>query len=302
MADNHPIATLIPWYVSGTLGSDDRRLVEEHLPTCDRCRSFVEDARQLEGLGRLEPDLLLGHVQAQHLEQFAMNRGELDPELASWIESHVDGCEACAGAVAVLRRSVRNEGARATGATSPDESFLASLWQLATRTVLHPAAAIAYLVLVMLSIPAYRSLTRLPRMQGRVEALEQRLDGLRDWGGVIDLPVVTSPLRGEAADLVVTRTADQPVLGLGVTFEVPEQVAESSRLVITIRADSRAGLWSEELGAGTARRHLRETGLVTLLIPADRVQPGRYRLTVEPVGGDGKPLLDARFEVVIGSN
>jgi predicted anti-sigma-YlaC factor YlaD len=298
MADNDPIALLIPWYVNGTIGDDDRRRVEEHLPTCDHCRSLVEDARRLEGLGRLDPDLLWGHVQARHLERFAMDPAALEPELASWIESHVDGCEACAGAAEVLRLSSRAEGATPTQSTVPGQSSLASLWQLAARTVLHPAAAAVYLLLVAVSIPAYRSLTRLPGMEGRVAALEQRLDALRDWGGVIDLPVVTSPLRGAEADLVVTRTTDQPVLGLGIAFEVPELVAESSRLLITLVDGSGAGIWSDQLTAGDARRHLSETGLVTLLIPADRVQPGKYRLTVESLDGAGRRWLDAGLEVL----
>ena len=299
MANSHPIATLIPWYVNDTLDEGDRRKVEQHLPTCDRCRSLLEDAQQLAGLGQRDPDLLLGHVQAQHLERFAVDPSTLEAELASWIRSHVAGCEACAGAVELLRRPV---GGAAAEPRAHGDNVLATLWHLAARTVLHPAAATVYLLLVVVSIPAYRSLTRLPRMEGRVETLEQRLDALRDWGGIIDLPVVTGPLRGAAASLVVTRTAEQPVLGLGVEFELPEQIPDSSRLVIALSDESGAVVWSAELTAGGARRHLGETGLVTLLIPGDRALPGSYRLTVEPAARSGRALLDAGLDIVLGTD
>jgi hypothetical protein len=37
--DSDPVIELLPWYLSGTLGADERRLVTEHLATCKRCRA-----------------------------------------------------------------------------------------------------------------------------------------------------------------------------------------------------------------------------------------------------------------------
>jgi Putative zinc-finger len=43
----HEAATLIPWYLSGTLGPDESRAVEQHLTGCASCREKVGEWRRL---------------------------------------------------------------------------------------------------------------------------------------------------------------------------------------------------------------------------------------------------------------
>jgi Putative zinc-finger len=43
----HPTATLLPWYVTGTLKESERRTVDEHLATCVECRAELESLARL---------------------------------------------------------------------------------------------------------------------------------------------------------------------------------------------------------------------------------------------------------------
>ena len=43
----HPVATLLPWYVSGTLKEDERQQVVQHLERCQACREELEELTTL---------------------------------------------------------------------------------------------------------------------------------------------------------------------------------------------------------------------------------------------------------------
>lgn len=45
----HPIALLLPWYVTGTLGSGERLQTDKHLATCASCRAELTSIRTLRG-------------------------------------------------------------------------------------------------------------------------------------------------------------------------------------------------------------------------------------------------------------
>ena len=43
----HPVATLLPWYLSGTLKEDERQQVVQHLERCQACREELEELTTL---------------------------------------------------------------------------------------------------------------------------------------------------------------------------------------------------------------------------------------------------------------
>ena len=47
--DAHPVALLLPWYVTGKLTARDRRQADEHLATCAGCRTELAALRVLRG-------------------------------------------------------------------------------------------------------------------------------------------------------------------------------------------------------------------------------------------------------------
>lgn len=171
MPDDDPIAVLIPWYANDSLSSEEQRQVEAHLPGCAGCRALLEEARVLERLGSEDSAVLLDHVQAQHLERYAADPRSMSPETARWIGDHLEACEVCRGALKILQRALAGTETRgAVGLPSRHrdapvgrpESDTGSIWSLLTRTVLHPAAAVAYLLALALAVPVYRVLVHLP--------------------------------------------------------------------------------------------------------------------------------------------
>lgn len=47
LATAHPTATLLPWYLTGTLKESERQAVDEHLATCAECRAELEHLTRL---------------------------------------------------------------------------------------------------------------------------------------------------------------------------------------------------------------------------------------------------------------
>ena len=47
--DVHPVATLLPWYLAGTLREEERRQVSDHLGECPACRRELQEVTWLRG-------------------------------------------------------------------------------------------------------------------------------------------------------------------------------------------------------------------------------------------------------------
>lgn len=47
LAPAHPTATLLPWYLTGTLKESERQAVDEHLATCTECRTELDHLTRL---------------------------------------------------------------------------------------------------------------------------------------------------------------------------------------------------------------------------------------------------------------
>jgi hypothetical protein len=207
----------------------------------------------------------------------------------------VAACGACAGALRLLQRTAAKEPApEETEAPAGSEDVAIRQepvphlsppwWSFLARTLLHPAAAAAYLLLLVLSVPIYR---------GWISAPEEA--AVPPWGGSVDLHVLTSAMRGGASVPTVEVEEGQPVVALGAEFELP---AISGPIRFDILDASGEVAWREEASADRVRGNLDRSGIVTLLIPSHRVPPGAYQLRVEPEEGAGRrPLLEAPFQV-----
>jgi hypothetical protein len=118
MAVTDPIAPLIAWYANDTLPEDERIRVEAHLEECPACRALLEQARSQSELARQSP--LEDHLEHVH------------PSLLVAVERALSTAEP-------IRRDRGN--------------LLESIWRALAATVLRPAPALAYLLL-LIALPA----------------------------------------------------------------------------------------------------------------------------------------------------
>jgi len=148
--DHEHVASMIGDYAMDRLGDDEKSELEGHLGSCASCRALLEQARELkEVLPAAGSEALLAHVQAEHLTRYARDPRALEPRLTSWIEEHLQSCTPCREAVEIVR-DLESDGKpeREPSRTAPRPDRV-TLWDWLARTLLHPAPAMAYLVLLV---------------------------------------------------------------------------------------------------------------------------------------------------------
>jgi len=155
------VALLIPWYANGTLGTEERRQVESHLPGCANCRDLLDHAHSfLRAAPAHAPEDLTGHVQTQLLAEFAEDPDFLGPEIVNSIRSHLESCTVCRDAHHALG------SLEVPLQDTSSENALNALWRRLSGSVLHPVAAVLYLAAVLLAYPVYRFLRLEPPPAG----------------------------------------------------------------------------------------------------------------------------------------
>ncbi len=289
------IEVLIPWYALGSLGEEERGMVEEHLPDCASCRELLDDARGAAKLTERDFDGLLDHVHTQHLDAFARDPDAMELDLRRWIEEHVDGCVVCRESLEQIESSLQYAARGEDEAErSPHDAEVVEFpfWRVMKRTVLHPAAAALYLMAALVSIPAYRSVVG-PQIGSRPDAVPAA-PPTEPTGGVFDLNVISGQLRGTDSGTTIAVREGDPFVTIGAELELPGLLDDAAVIRFSIvRADGGAA-WSATTTAAAARRNLAHSGVVTLVVPADRLRAGSYRLAAE---AEGDTLLDAPFDV-----
>jgi anti-sigma factor RsiW len=72
------LAELVTEYLEGTLPADDQERFEEHLETCPRCQTYLEQMRQtIRMLGQLPAETISPEARGQLLAAF---RGWMRPD------------------------------------------------------------------------------------------------------------------------------------------------------------------------------------------------------------------------------
>lgn len=106
----HPLADLSA-YLDGELTLQERKVVEQHLAGCERCRLEMEMLggmkASLRGLGMLTPERALLPTPAVHPGESmtAYLDGELDPLAALGVEAHIEACPNCARELKALHKT-----------------------------------------------------------------------------------------------------------------------------------------------------------------------------------------------------
>lgn len=293
MSCTDEIARLIPWYAAGTLEDDERTRVEEHLRHCDACRGTLSLAREAVAFGEDHPvESLIEHVHSELLTDFVEHPGKLDREVGEWIAGHLRECEECSEAAAIVREIGADLAAQRSPVVRPPEKadpWSQRIWDFLGSTVLRPAPALGYLVLLLLSFPIYQALV--PR-----EAAPRRGSPTGvDAAGSLQITFLHGAARGSAERQRVPLAEGQTMVYLGVEPELPEEVPPDRLYRIAIRSGTRE-TWSHRMTAAQLRSSLgSDQRAVVLAVPASAVPSGTYTLQVLP-DAEPDPILELSFE------
>ena len=163
MSAREHVASLIPWYVKGTLAGADRTRVEQHLQACRGCAGLLEQAAELKEIySAVPPAAFEEHPQAQLLGEVAEDPDALEPEAVRWVLSHAAGCAGCGEALAACRALLAEAEPqpRSAAAMAASIGLAERARRLPAIPLLRPLPALAYLLaMAALAIPAFRHLT-----------------------------------------------------------------------------------------------------------------------------------------------
>jgi hypothetical protein len=212
------------------------------------------------------------------------------PALAA-IGEHVRACPSCASDSALVRRA----GSFALGRRL-------AAWLAGHRTpasLLRPALAVLAVALVY---PAYLGLVEYPRLREQSRTIGAGANPLATeppfaWtGGGVD-PLILSPaVRGADVPVPTMRLRPgQPAQPIFINREPPPG---ATRLELTLRDRTGAIVWHIE--APVAELWNRDSQVIALLVPADRLRAGDYR--IEMMSGEQvAPIFAAGFHVLASS-
>lgn len=88
---------VLPWFLNGTLGAEERRAVEEHLESCEDCRRELADTR-------FAGDVFRRHLPAEALVDLGFGRTPADLDAAA-LEAHLATCPKCSAELEMVRES-----------------------------------------------------------------------------------------------------------------------------------------------------------------------------------------------------
>ncbi|ANM29341.1 hypothetical protein ABI59_06645 [Acidobacteria bacterium Mor1] len=153
MSKDDPIDAL-PWYVNDTLSAEERRSVEERLRDSPEYRAALEDLRGITASAKTDPGRLDADVHPDLLLAYAEDRTSLDPELRARVERGLERSQLSREALEILREvDASIAAAPAAEISAPRESVWAGIWQTLRATLLAPAPALAYLLVLAVLVP-----------------------------------------------------------------------------------------------------------------------------------------------------
>jgi hypothetical protein len=300
-------ALLLPEYLQGQLDRSDREAVAAHLAGCEECAALARTHRVLaEALAEPAAAGLPEHPGSDEIVAYAVNGARMStPDLAR-IGAHLQRCDSCRRAVDATREAEihlrRGSGAGRSG-----------LAGLLARFRGHGGLAMAAgLTLLLLGGAALVPFYRAPRMNAVIEELRAEnlrlgseivdLRGVvarspREWGGAVHLPVFTSAARGAKDRLRVEVREGQPSIPIVVVPPDLEALPDAASLRLEIRQDMGPVAWDYTQTVREAREAVTEANLLTFSVPASRLTPGSYVLTLT-TGSSPTPLLLVPFDAV----
>ncbi len=240
---------------------------------------------RLDEIGRLELERHLADCQecrdlvawcegvaaGSHPEPLTLKRfteGAKAPEGRA-IAAHLEKCMSCALEVERWRHG---SAAEASG------RFVRSRWDL--RSGIAGAALAAACVLGMALLWPNRPAPASPA------------------GGVAEWIVLEPPTRGAVEVRQVRPIPGQQLLPVGVSLNLPANIADADGLRLDIVDETGRVLWGQDISAGGARSAMRANGILLVQVPLADLSGGRHVLRLAPRDERvGSPLVEIPFDI-----
>jgi bacterioferritin-associated ferredoxin len=293
-----------------------------HLERCAQCREEAPAILAAARAIRATPEALGGHPAADLIAAVALDPGAQDLEVHRPVVEHVASCATCAAEVREVRSAEQQRLSLRRPGHFRTESSIGSMGRaLATLTrgpVPARVALVASLGVLVLAYPAFRGLHDLPLIERQMLDLERRTrqaEGQpRDlplapiqggslippsrWSGPVRLQALTSPLRGQAPQQVLSVDPGEPYILVSVRPILTEPWSEPDVHRFIIQGAGGQEAWSSEVTVGEMLQRMRSGGSLIFPIPSTLLAPGRYELKVVPEKHPREPILQIPFEVV----
>lgn len=286
------IAPLIPWYVNGTLDDRERAEVSRHLLECADCRSLLEVAtRQRETAPAGEHADHALHVHSRILVRYAEDPAAFDAQARVEIEDRLAACSTCRDALALLHGVERQIALEQAGQAAPAPSWNERAFRWLAGSLLRPAPALAYLILLACLVPY--ALRRAPVADATPVFVAPRFATLDSDRALRDAAAATP---GPPAEIHVAPKAGAPLL-LGLRSDITRAdlerfAAAPDAAAIRFRVEFSRGdelLLADEYGLEDLARDT-DPIVFPVLVSQDHLEAGTtYRLRVR-VLRPGDPL------------
>lgn len=243
-------------------------MVERHLVTCGDCREIVACCEAIAAKCRHDRDpRLAAHPDPERLREFVLDPTTQDRQLAR----HLSTCEQCA-LECTAWRIVRSPLAPTKGPVS---------WFSVRSAAVGAALGIAASWLAPLALR--------PTPDGVAEG---------EWHGRAQILVLSSTARGGSSLASTIVTEGQPYVPVSVPVSIPEALSDGTSIRFELTREHDQVLWEETRSVKESRLELAETSVITLLLPANDLGSGEYRLTVRGTSADNQPFTAVyRFEL-----
>ncbi len=309
--DCERVNELLPWFLNGSLGANERHAVSEHLAKCNKCRKELQQAAFAGAVHQQ-------HIPEQMLVDYAYDQLS-EPSDVELVDQHLAICNECSEQLALVNESRQLSDADENVVSFHEE---APLHKSRTLRVWQYAAIAAGIVGIIALGALWRSSRQVGNMNEqqlalnrRIEALETDNERLRRAGlqpieqleqakkEIEDLKTQMKDISAPQANIPVieifpqelaVRGSTQPVEQIQIPRETKsltlilnsQAMYQGKNLTLEILDSAKNVVWQQD---GFIRH---KTSDYTLNIPADLLSTGNYTLNVYGTAGKQRRKIE----------
>ena len=281
MTDHELVQQDLPAYAASRLEQPALGRLQVHLQSCEECRQQaarfmrLADALQADGDALFEPH----PSEAALRDHVAGDAGEEHGR----ISRHLELCATCSLEAGMWRK--QGHGVRVSPERRPRRT---RGWTIAVASL-----AAGLILGAGLSLPIWKSIRA---TGGGAPYRPTTASREPSAGPQLVLPRV---LRGEVPEVAYALDPNRSFVVIACLAAIAPEAPPATAYRYEIRRSTGESVWSADLTAAEIRRHLESTEIVTLLVPANVLAPGRYEFRLAPASRPESVLYAASLTIAV---